>query len=131
MQTRAAAVIKELLALDDIAPSWSKRLQNLPASKWSPRWLLWHSDIASRENCIVGEAFGRSASYWDSCMECRAFSKRFPRYLKDRAYRELDRDVQRFVEHWNDRHRDAVIEHRNLRWFDSFVRFDGYIRTYR
>ncbi len=64
-------------------------------------------------------------------MECRAFSKRFPRYLKDLAYRELDHDVQRFVEHWNDRHGDVAVERRNLRWFDSFVRFDGYIRTYR
>ena len=132
MQTRAAAKYRYAdLTLEDIAPLWSKRLQKLPAGRWSPRWLLWHSDIVSRENCIVGEAFGRSASYWDSCKECRAFSKRFPFYFIGRAYGELDRDVQRFVQHWNDRHRDMAIERRSPAWFGSLVRFDDYIRTYR
>ena len=123
--------VKELLTLADIAPLWDKRLKELPASRWSLRWLRWYSDIVSPENCIVGEAFGRSASYLESCKECKAFSNRFPSYFKERSYGELDRDVQRFVQHWNEKHADMASKQRSLKWFDSFVRLDGYIRTYR
>lgn len=93
--------------------------------------MFWQSDIVSRENCIVGEAYGRSASYWDSCEECTDFSRRFPFYFKERAYDKLENGVQRFVQHWNDKHGDIAVERRGPSWFDSLVRFDGYIRTYR
>lgn len=133
MQSRAGKsryVVNEMLTLEDIAPSWSRRLERLPASKWSLKWMLWRSDIILRASCIVGEAHGRSSSYWDSCEECRTFSIRFHRYFEGRAYGELKRDVQGFVQHWNDKHQDLRIE-RSGSWLDGFLRFDGYICTYR
>jgi hypothetical protein len=126
------AAAKELqLTLGDIAPSWDRRLKQLPASKWSFKWLHWYFDIVSRENCIVGEAFGQSSAYWNDCAECRAFSRQFPRHYKTCSYKELERDVQRFVEHWNEKHRDEKRDRRGPMWFDGFVRFDGYIRTFQ
>lgn len=124
-------VAKEFATLADIAPSWSMRLQNLPGSKWSFRWLCWYSDITSPENCIVGEAHGRSSSYWYDCSDCREFSRRFPRYFGRRSYKELDDDVQRFVVHWNEEHADGKKKQKDLKWYDSIARFDDYIQTYR
>jgi hypothetical protein len=86
--------------------------------------------MASPETCIVGEAFGRSSSYWDSCIECKAFSSRFLCYFRERSYNKLECDVQRFMEHWNEKHRD-VENRRGLRWFDSFVRFDNHVRVFQ
>jgi hypothetical protein len=126
---RSYLVAKEQLTLGDIAPSWDRRLKQLPASKWSLKWLKCYFDIVSIENCIVGEAFGQSSAYWDECAECKAFSKQFPLHFRNRSYKELERGVQRFVEHWNEKHRDAERSRRGLRWFDSLVRFDDYIRT--
>lgn len=124
-----AAKEQQLLTLGDIAPSWDERLKQLPVSKWSLKWLKWYFDIASRETCIVGEAFGQSSAYWNECAECRTFSRQFPRHYKALSYKELECDVQRFVGHWNEKHRDVENNRRCLRWFDSFVRSDGYIRT--
>jgi hypothetical protein len=129
VRRRSYLVAKEQLTLGDIAPSWDRRLKQLPASKWSLKWLKWYFDIVSLENCIVGEAFGQSSAYWDGCAECKAFSRQFPVHFRDRSYRELERGVQRFVEHWNEKHRDAKGDGRGLRWFDRLARFDGYIRT--
>ena len=123
---------EQQLTLGDIAPSWDRRLKQLPASKWSLKWLQWYFDIVSRETCIVGEAFGRSSAYWNDCAECRTFSRQFPRHYKALSYNELERDIQRFIEHWNEKHRDVERKNRRgLRWFDSFVRSDGYIRTFQ
>jgi hypothetical protein len=124
-------VAREIMTLADISPSWSMRLQNLPTSKWSIRWLCWYSDINSPENCIVGEAYGRSSSYWYDCADCREFSRNFPRYFGRRSYKELDRDAQRFVEHWNEKHAEVMKKQKGIKWYDSIARFDNYIQTYR
>jgi hypothetical protein len=84
--------------------------------------------MASRETCIVGEAFGGSSAYWNECAECRAFGRQFPRHFGIRAYKELERDVQRFVDHWHERHTGVKRRGSGLRWFDSLLRFDNYIR---
>ncbi|MEW6605587.1 MAG: hypothetical protein AB1351_13000 [Thermoproteota archaeon] len=130
-RVRSKCVANELVTLADISPSWSMRLQNLPGSKWSFRWLRWYSDITSPENCIVGEAHGRSSSYWYDCVDCREFSRRFPRYFGRRSYKELDDDVQRFVVHWNEKHADSKKKQKDPRWYDGIARFDDYIQTYR
>ena len=124
-------VAKEFATLADIAPSWSMRLQNLPGSTWSFRWLRWYSDITSPENCIVGEAHGQSSSYWYDCSDCREFSRKFPRYFSRRSYKELEDDVQRFVAHWNEEHAAGKKRQKGPKWYDSIARFDDYIRTYR
>src|SRR5690606_14161533 len=121
-------IAKELMTLADISPSWNMRLQDLPSSKWSFRWLRWYSDITSPENCIVGEAHGRSSSYWYNCADCREFSRKFPRYFRTRSYKELKDDIQRFVVHWNEKHvtlgggqknQDDI----NMRYYDGTTRF--------
>jgi len=129
---RSYLVAKEQrLTLGDIAPSWDKRLKQLPANKLSLKWLQWYFDMVSRETCIVGEAFGQSSAYWNSCAECKAFSRQFPRRFRTCSYKELECEIQRFVEHWNEKHRDLERNRRGLRWFDSFVRFDSYIHTFQ
>ncbi len=126
-----AAAKEQQLTLGDIAPSWDRRLKQLPARKWSLKWLQWYFDMVSCQTCIVGEAFGQSSAYWNDCAECKVFSRQFPRHFRARSYKELEREVQCFVEHWNEKHRDIKINRRGLRWFDSFVRFDGYIRAFQ
>jgi hypothetical protein len=84
--------------------------------------------MASQETCIVGEAFGGSPAYWNQCAECRSFSIQFARHFGGRSYMELKGEVNRFVDHWNEKHTGVRKNGRGLRWFDSLLRFDCHIR---
>ena len=51
------------LSLNDIAPYWSKRLEEQQEHKKLPfplsfTWLRWHHEIKHSSKCILGEAYG-------------------------------------------------------------------------
>src|SRR5919202_1304498 len=105
---------KSSFTLNDIAPRWAKRLEQkkLPFPL-SLTWLKWYFELDSPSKCIVGEAYGYSASYEKECKECDMLGWKFGHSFLIHSTLELQRDVQLFVKHWNERHkRHTVIDHR-------------------
>jgi hypothetical protein len=95
-----------LLALNDISPKWSKRLENqqqLPFPM-SLRWLRWLLEITNAAKCIVGEAHGFSSSYTNCCRECGRIGDRFSLYFILSSHTKFEENKQRFIEHWNEKH---------------------------
>jgi hypothetical protein len=92
-----------LLALNDISPKWSKRLENLPIPM-SFRWLRWLLEITDATKCIVGEAYGFSSSYTNRCRECGRIGDRFSLYFILSSDTKFEENKQRFIEHWNEKH---------------------------
>ena len=96
---------KSQFTLNDIAPRWSKRLEQkkLPFPL-SLTWLQWYFELDSPSKCIVGEAYGYSASYEKECKECDILGWQFGHSFLMRSKSGLQRDVKIFVEHWNEKH---------------------------
>lgn len=96
---------KSQFTLNDIAPRWSKRLEQkkLPFPL-SLTWLQWYFELDSPSKCIVGEAYGYSASYEKECKECDILGWQFGHSFLMRSRSGLQRDVKIFVEHWNEKH---------------------------
>jgi len=96
---------KSQFTLNDIAPRWSKRLEQkkLPFPL-SLTWLKWYFELDSPSKCIVGEAYGYSASYEKECKECDILGWQFGHSFLMRSRSGLQRDVKIFVEHWNEKH---------------------------
>lgn len=124
------------LSFEEICPSWGARIKKGLLGQLSPKRLRWHAEMVSPETCIVGEAHGFSSAYMNSCEACRGFSSEFPRGLRDHSF--LKQNVDKFVEHWNQKHGDITMRlqssgksRRRLRWFDGFARFDDHVRTYQ
>jgi hypothetical protein len=97
-----------LLALNDISPKWSKRLENrrqqqLPIPM-SFRWLRWLLEITNATKCIVGEAYSFSSSYTNRCRECGRIGDRFSLYFILASHTKFQENKQRFIEHWNEKH---------------------------
>ena len=96
---------KALFTLNDIAPRWAKRLEQkkLPFPL-SLTWLKWYFELDSPSKCIVGEAYGYSASYEKRCKECDMLGWQFGHSFLINSRSGLQRDVKIFVEHWNEKH---------------------------
>jgi hypothetical protein len=96
---------KSQFTLNDIAPRWSKRLEQkkLPFPL-SLTWLKWYFELDSPSKCIVGEAYGYSASYEKRCKECDILGWQFGHSFLMRSRSGLQKDVKVFVEHWNEKH---------------------------
>ena len=96
---------KSQFTLNDIAPRWSKRLEQkkLPFPL-SLTWLQWYFELDSPSKCIVGEAYGYSALYEKECKECDILGWQFGHSFLMRSRSGLQRDVKIFVEHWNEKH---------------------------
>ena len=96
---------KSPLTLNDIAPRWAKRLEQkkLPFPL-SLTWLKWYFELDSPSKCIVGEAYGYSASYEKRCKECDMLGWEFGHSFLIHSRSGLQRDVKIFVEHWNEKH---------------------------
>lgn len=97
--------MKSQFTLNDIAPRWSKRLEQkkLPFPL-SLTWLQWYFELDSPSKCIVGEAYGYSALYEKECKECDILGWQFGHSFLMRSRSGLQRDVKIFVEHWNEKH---------------------------
>ena len=96
---------KSPFTLNDIAPRWAKRLEQkkLPFPL-SLTWLKWYFELDSPSKCIVGEAYGYSASYEKRCKECDMLGWQFGHSFLIHSRSGLQRDVKIFVEHWNEKH---------------------------
>ena len=96
---------KSPFTLNDIAPHWAKRLEQkkLPFPL-SLTWLKWYFELDSPSKCIVGEAYGYSASYEKRCKECDMLGWEFGHSFLIHSRSGLQRDVKIFVEHWNETH---------------------------
>jgi hypothetical protein len=89
---------------------------------------IHHSDI-----CIVGEAYGFDSHFVNKCDTCKEFSLAFESHFVKSRFDELNSTKEQFVEHWNNHHRDVTYSlagrRRELKWYDSFLRFDNYTWT--
>jgi hypothetical protein len=97
--------IENRIALSDIAPKWARRLEErkLPFPL-SLRWFKWYFELDIPSRCVVGEAHGFSSSYEKECNECNSLGWHFGRSFLVRSKSGLERDVHRFLQHWNEKH---------------------------
>jgi hypothetical protein len=94
-----------LLTLEDISPVWASRLNQKLPTFMSIRWLQWRSELQLADICVVGEAYGYSSPYTSNCDECREIGCNFLFYFSICWYRKLEENKQKFVKHWNEKHR--------------------------
>lgn len=123
--------IVEKIGFGYIAPTWNKRLAELPVPFLTK--IRWFLGLHSRDVCVVGEAYGFNSHYVRECDACDKFSIDFESHFMKNQFRELETTKEQFVEHWNANHKDvtySLIGHRKmLRWYDTFLRFDNYVWT--
>src|SRR5919108_2972769 len=83
------------LTLNDIAPSWAKRLEQkqLPFPL-SLTWLKWYFELDSPSKCVVGEAYGYSASYEQKCKVCDKLGWQFGHSFLMHSRLGLQKDVK-------------------------------------
>ena len=92
------------LNLTDIAPKWADRFKQLPVSKLSLKGIQWALELTAAEGCIVGEAYGFSASYLKTCEVCQRIGRNFQINFIIRSFENLKKNTEKFVEHWNEKH---------------------------
>ena len=101
------------LSLSDISPTWAKRLQGkqplLPFLVSLTR-LRWLSEITDPRKCVVGEAYGFSPSYTDSCSQCASIGNKFSLYFAMCRHKKLEKVEQMFVKHWNQKHTCSYVD---------------------
>jgi hypothetical protein len=100
------------LTLEDIAPQWAARLekvQNRFPFLMSLTWLKWYRELKYTSKCVVGEAHGHSSRYVYSCDECANIGFKFMYYFLLNWHRKLEQNKQRFVKHWNEKHRKNYL----------------------
>src|ERR671931_490934 len=101
------------LSLSDISPTWAKRLEEkqplLPFLVSLTR-LRWLSEITDPRKCVVGEAYGFSASYTDSCSQCASIGNKFSLYFAMCCQKTLEKVAQMFVKHWNEKHTYSNVD---------------------
>ena len=91
------------LSLSGISPIWAKRLERKPFLVSLTR-LRWLSEIADPQKCVVGEAYGFSSSYIDSCRQCASIANKFSLYFALCWQKKLQGVQSIFVRHWNENH---------------------------
>lgn len=93
-----------LLKFEDISPNWDSRLKE----KWPPlfslTWFKWYLELKRTSKCIVGEAYGYSSSYIQSCRECDEIGWKFMYYYTINSRKKTELNRIRFVKHWNEIH---------------------------
>lgn len=124
-------VEEKSLEFVDIAPTWKRRFSEFPVSL--PKRIKWFLDMHQPEICVVGEAYGFTGDYKQNCFDCKEFSLMFEDYYIKNNLDNLHKVKDDFVEHWNLFHKQVTYSligaRRQLRWYDSFLRFDDYIWT--
>jgi hypothetical protein len=67
------------------------------------------------ETCIVGEAYGYSAPYIESCSACREIGYEFVASFARHSQGRFQRNLDVFVEHWNEKHALVTMRKRHSR----------------
>src|SRR5919198_5150009 len=100
------------LSLNDISPTWAKRLEERELVPFlaSLARLRWLSEIADPRKCVVGEAYGFSASYTDSCRECTIMANKFSLYFAMCRNKKLEK-IQQFQLLFNQNHKARYLEY--------------------
>ena len=106
-----------LLTFEQVCPRWARKL------KIGLEGQDVHTLAYDSKYCIVGEAWGysgRQAGYYFAalipfigCWKCVKFGKEMGRIAKLRGRScvcELYPIINRFLEHWNDKHRNITIK---------------------
>ena len=106
-ESEKPSVTEKTLTLKEISPKWFERLfgreKKLPFPL-SPVWLKWYFELDSPARCVIGEAYGYTSSYEETCKECDRLGWRFGKSFFLRSRRRLEKDVNEFVLHWNTTH---------------------------
>jgi hypothetical protein len=93
------------LTLDNFSPKWAMRLKNRNMPTFmSLTWLRWRHELQKSSKCVVGEAYGYSSHYTDSCEECDRIGCKFLYYFTLNWRKRLELNKQAFVKHWNEEH---------------------------
>ena len=98
------------LTLTDIAPKWANRFKQLPVPKLSWKGLQWALELTAVDRCLVGEAHGFSDSYLQTCKTCEMFCSNFQTNFIIRSYKNLKKNTEKFVKHWNEKHTHITSE---------------------
>ncbi len=98
------------LTLTDIAPKWANRFKQLPVPKLSWKGLQWTLELTDVDRCLVGEAHGFSSSYLQTCNVCEMISSNFQINFIMRSYKNLKKNMEKFVKHWNEKHAHITNE---------------------
>ncbi len=94
------------LTLQDLSPIWYRRLnerKSLPFP-FSIEWFKWYAEIRNSSKCIVGEAYGYSSSYLNSCKQCNKICVKFMNCFMVHSQSGLEKNVGLFVRHWKEEH---------------------------
>jgi hypothetical protein len=104
-QENKVRTIREL-TLEDIAPLWAARLGNERTfpTFMSSTWFKWCRELRCTSRCVVGEAYGYSSKYVYTCDECNGFGCKFMYYFTMNWHGKLERNKQRFLKHWSEKH---------------------------
>ena len=68
------------------------------------------------ETCIIGEAYGHSASYIENCSVCRDMGYEFVTSFMTHSHGRFQRNLDAFVEHWNERHAYITLRKKRARF---------------
>jgi hypothetical protein len=94
--------VQKPLTFDSISPKWAERLeQERQPIPLSFKWLRWWLEMISFSKCVVG----------DACHECGRIGSIFAFSFTMHSYPKLQEYKQRFVMHWNEKHRINKIGH--------------------
>jgi hypothetical protein len=102
-QLHLSPSLPKQLTLDDIPPDWASHLRekNKPTIL-SLTWMRWRFALQVASKCVLGEAYGYSSQYMDSCEECESFGSKFLYYFTFNWNGRLESNKQDFVKHWNE-----------------------------
>jgi|SRR5215467_2137098 len=94
------------LTLQDLSPRWHRRLKETKSLPFpfSIEWFKWYAEIRNSSKCIVGEAYGFSSSYLDSCKQCNKICVKFMNCFMFHSQSGLEKNVGLFVRHWKEEH---------------------------
>jgi hypothetical protein len=108
--------IKEYLTLRDIAPQWFERLNKIVNENGNDDDIVYglYSEINDYKRCIVGEAYGYDQSYAiqgtkRNCQECTAISGNFSYTLRRLNNHKLKEIIDKFIKHWNEKHKESLL----------------------
>jgi hypothetical protein len=68
-------------------------------------WLKWYRELKYTSKCVVGESHGHSSRYVYSCDKCADIGFKFMYHFMLNWRRKLEQNKQRFVKHWDEKHR--------------------------
>ena len=94
------------LTLQDLSPRWQSRLKERRSLPFplSIEWFKWYAEIRNSSKCIVGEAYGYSSSYLNTCKQCNKICVKFMNYFMIHSRSGLEKNATLFVRHWNEEH---------------------------